>query len=254
MYIDTHAHLNDERLLAETEQIVADMEKDQISHIINVGWDIDSSQKAIEISEKYERMYAIIGIHPHESSKVKEKDYQLLYDYSRNTNVVGYGEIGLDFYHNLSPKDIQERVFREQIEIAFDAKLPLILHVREAYQLTYDILKDMSKFLTNGLILHCYSGSAEMVKRFSEFDAYFSLGGAITFKNANKESVAKEIPEERLLLETDCPYMTPVPKRGEINYPKYIKYVGEKLAYWFPYRDIARTTSENALRIFAKIQ
>ncbi|MDD4121204.1 MAG: TatD family hydrolase [Clostridia bacterium] len=254
MYIDTHAHLNDERLLPLVQQIAADMDKDQLSHVINVGWDLNSSKKAIEIAEKNESMFAIIGIHPHDSSKTEQNDYKLLYDFSKNKKVVGYGEIGLDFFHNLSPKEIQEKVFKDQIEIAFSAKLPLVLHVREAYQLAYDILKEMNKFLDYGLVLHCYSGSSDMVKKFSEFDAYFSLGGAITFKNAKKENVASEIPEERLLLETDCPYMTPVPKRGEVNYPKYIKYVGDKLAEWFPDRDIARTTSDNALRIFSRMR
>lgn len=113
MYIDTHAHLNDERLLPLVQQIAADMDKDQLSHVINVGWDLNSSKKAIEIAEKNESMFAIIGIHPHDSSKTEQNDYKLLYDFSKNKKVVGYGEIGLDFFHNLSPKEIQEKVFKD---------------------------------------------------------------------------------------------------------------------------------------------
>lgn len=254
MFIDTHAHLNDERLKPYIAEVAEDMVNSNLSYIINVGWDMKSSEEAIEIADKYEKMYAVIGIHPHDSKKVNKKDYQLLENYSKNPKVVAFGEIGLDFFYDHSARDIQEKVFREQIEIADSISLPIVLHVRDAYQKIYDILFESQKYLNSGLVLHCYSGSAEMVRRFADFDAYFSLGGVITFNNSKKEPVVAAIPRERLLLETDCPYMTPVPYRGEINYPKYIRFVAEKLQEWLPGVEIGELTSINAKRLFKKLK
>lgn len=250
MLIDTHAHLNDNRLTPFVPEIAKDMDKDGLLAIVNVGYDLESSKRVVEIANTYDNMYATVGIHPHDSGKKGTNDYEVLESLSKNTKVVAYGEIGLDFYYDRSERNVQEKVFREQLEIANTLNLPVVLHVRDAYQLTYDILKENSKILNNGLVLHCYSGSAEMAKRFADFDAYFSFGGAITFNNANKEMVVKAVALDRLLLETDCPYMTPVPKRGKLNFPKYVAYVKDKVQEWFPDIDIAKLTTENAKQIF----
>lgn len=253
MYIDTHAHLNDSRLYPFVEEINDNMLKDGLDTIINVGWDKKSSLDALDIAQRHNNMYAVVGIHPHESGKASENDFEMINSMCLEPKVVAYGEIGLDFYYDHSAREDQENVFKRQIILASSVSLPIVLHVRDAYELTYKILKEHKSYLNNGVVLHCYSGSSEMVKKYLEFDAYFSLGGAITFKNAKKEDVFHAIPLDRLLLETDCPYMTPVPYRGETNFPKYIQFVANKMEEWLPGVSIGELTSKNAKRIFKKL-
>ena len=250
MIIDTHAHLNDDRLIDSVENIIKDMHSDGLEAIINVGYDLKSSEVAFTQANIYENLYATIGIHPHDSARKGKKDYEKFVEMAKSNKVVAFGEIGLDFYYDRSERSVQEKVFKEQLELADYLKLPVVLHIRDAYQLAYDILKEASKLLNNGVVLHCYSGSAEMAKRFADFDAYFSFGGAITFKNSNKEEVVNVINKDRLLLETDCPYMTPHPFRGKTNYPKYIKFVAQKMQEWFPNINIPALTTNNAKRVF----
>jgi TatD DNase family protein len=248
--IDTHAHLNDGRLLPQAESIAAAMDADGLSRIINVAWDVASAETAVNLAGHFEPFYAVVGIHPHEAKNADRQAYDKLISLAGHPKTLAYGEIGLDFFYDLSERDVQKRVFIEQLEIAHGLKLPVVVHLRDAYGEMLSILKEKRSDLAYGLVLHCYSGSEEMVREFSRFDAYFSFGGAITFKNANKEPVLRAVPADRLMLETDCPYMTPVPYRGQTNYPRYIALVAEKLQSMFPERDIAALTTENARRFF----
>lgn len=248
--IDTHAHINDERLLPLAESIAAAMEEDGLSRVINVAWDVTSAATAVSLADRFAPFYAVVGIHPHDAKNANQTAYDTLVSLAQNPKVLAYGEIGLDFYYDLSERDVQKRVFVEQLEIAHGLKLPVVVHLRDAYGEMLSLFKENKRYLSNGVVLHCYSGSAEMVREFSRYDAYFSFGGAITFKNADKESVLRAVPEDRLMLETDCPYMTPVPYRGQINLPKYIALVAEKLRTWFPDGDIAAQTTGNARRFF----
>ncbi|MDD3946356.1 MAG: TatD family hydrolase [Clostridia bacterium] len=250
MLIDTHAHINDERLLPHAESIALSMPQDNLSHIINVGYDRESSETAFTLAARYGKMFAAVGIHPHDAKSATQDDYDRFCAMAKDPKVVAYGEIGLDYYYDLSDRATQKKVFCEQLELAQGLKKPVIIHLRDAYSDMLSLLKNNPTKLEYGFILHCYSGSAEMVREFAKLEAYFSFGGAVTFKNANKEPVVRAVPKEKLMLETDCPYMTPVPYRGKDNYPKYISLVSDKIQQWFPDRDIPQLTSGNARRFF----
>lgn len=251
MLIDTHAHINDSRLLPLAAEIAADMTKDGLSHIINVGYDRQSSEDAVALAASYSGMYAAVGIHPHDSRLATQADYDRFAAICAMPKVVAYGEIGLDYYYDHSDRDTQKRVFCEQLEVAQSVHKPVVIHLRDAYGDMLALLKDNRNKLVNGFVLHCYSGSADMVKEYAKLGAYFSFGGAVTFKNADKEGVLRAVPQDKLMLETDCPYMTPVPYRGKDNLPKYINLVSDKVQQWFPNTDIAALTSDNAKRFFA---
>ncbi|HOB63953.1 MAG TPA: TatD family hydrolase [Clostridia bacterium] len=250
MLIDTHAHINDRRLLPLAEDIASSMQADNISHIINVGYDAESSEECVRLADKHQGMFAAVGIHPHDAKEATQKDYDRFGELCANPKVVAYGEIGLDYYYDLSDRDTQKRVFVEQLEVAYSLKKPVIIHLRDAYADMHRLIKENKDKLGYGFVLHCYSGSAEMAVEFARLGAYFSFGGAVTFKNANKEPIVRSIPDDRLMLETDCPYMTPVPYRGKDNLPKYINLVADKIQEWFPTKDIAALTSQNARRFF----
>lgn len=257
MIIDTHCHLNDEKLLPEADGIVSGFPSHGIESAICVGYDMPSSELAVELAEKHDNVYAAIGIHPHDATTADYDKYERLATLSSSKKVVAIGEIGLDYHYDLSPRAIQKGVFREQIELADTLGLPIILHIREAYEDARQILFESRSYLKNGLLLHCYSGSSEFVRIFGELDAYFAFGGAITFNNAKHNLEAmKAVPRDRLLLETDSPYMTPVPHRGKTNRPEYISYVAEKAAQVLEMNraELERITTENAKRLFMRMK
>ncbi len=257
MLIDTHCHLNDEKLLPEADGIIANFPACGIESAICVGYDMPSSEIAAELASKHDRIYAAIGIHPHDAVTADYDKYERLATLSSSQKVVAIGEIGLDYHYDLSPRAIQKGAFREQIELADALGLPIVLHIREAYEDARQILFESRRYLNNGLLLHCYSGSKEFVKVFGELDAYFAFGGAITFNNArhNIESL-QAVPRDRLLLETDCPYMTPVPHRGEVNRPEYVALVAKRAAEVLDMsaEDIESMTTENAKRLFIRMK
>lgn len=257
MLIDTHAHLNDPRLFAQAHDIIGSMKEDNLEALINVGYNYASSKDSYDLAQKYDNVYAAVGIHPHDAKTADKGAYDYFSSASANNKIVAIGEIGLDFYYDHSPRDIQQKVFLEQLELAHSLKLPVIIHLRDAYQLMLNLLIENKQKLAFGGALHCYGGSVEMLREFDKLDLYFSFGGAITFKNAvNKPNVVKATPLDRLLLETDCPYMTPVPHRGKLNYPKYINLVAEKAASFtgLPLQKIEEITTKNAKTLFKKIK
>lgn len=257
MIIDTHCHLNDERLLPEADRIVGDFENDNIECAICVGYDMPSSKCAVDLANKHKNVYAAIGVHPHDATTLDDNAYAELKALADNNKVVAIGEIGLDYYYDLSPREEQREAFKRQIKLAHKLELPLVLHVRDAYEDTRQILFEMKDYLKNGVLLHCYSGSSEMVKVFDKLDCYYAFGGAITFKNAKHNIEALSVvAKDRLLLETDCPYMTPVPYRGKTNEPKYISLVAQKASevLQMPIEEIEKITTENSKRLFKRIK
>lgn len=255
--IDTHTHINDERLKDDIPQIIDDMEKDGLSHIIAVGFDEKSSEECSFLSATYKNVYSAVGIHPHDADKADKDIYNKFAELSKSPKTVAIGEIGLDFYYDLSPREIQQRVFLEQLELAYSLKLPVIIHLRDAYGLMLKLLKENRSKLQYGAVLHCYSGSLEMLYEFLNLGLMVSYGGSITFKNAvDKPKIVFNTPEDRFFLETDCPYLTPVPFRGKTNYPKFVRLVAEKIAEIkgkdFEYID--KLTTDNALKFFTKIK
>ncbi len=256
MIIDTHAHLNDPNLLDRAGEIIAGFKDNNIESCVIAGFNYNSSVLGVELAEKYNQ-YAIIGTHPEDIDEVNQMLTEKYLELSRNERVAGIGEIGLDYhYEDNPPKEKQIAGFKAQIEMANKAGLPIALHVRDAYNDTLNVLKDMKAYLNNGILLHCYSGSKEMIREFNALDCYYALGGAITFKNAKKEDVIKTIPIDRLLVETDCPYLAPHPHRGEQNEPKYINLVVDKIAEVLEKdRDeIIDITNRNTKRLFKRIR
>lgn len=257
MLIDTHCHLTDERLAPEAEDIIRSMPADGLAALVTVGYDRESSLAGLRLAEAHADVWCTLGVHPHDADKLDEATLAEFEVLAAHPKVLAIGEIGLDYYYDLSPRAVQKDAFRRQIALADGCGLPVCLHVRDAYGDCMEILTECSGMLSHGVLLHCYSGSAEMVREFGRFDAYFAFGGAITFRNARRNLDAlAAVPRERLLLETDCPYMTPVPYRGKTNRPAYVSLVADKAAEvaGISREEIENITSENAKRLFTKMK
>lgn len=249
MIFDTHIHLNDSIYQSNLEQLINEALESNVKYFLVVGYNLFNSRYAIELSEKYPFIYASIGIHPSEVNNCNENDLLELKKLAKHPKVVAIGEIGLDYYHG-DNKEEQSKYFISQIAIANDLNLPIVVHSRDSIQDTYDIL-NKHQVVNNG-IMHCYSSSIEMAKRFIELGYYIAIGGAVTFKNAsNLKLVAKELPLDKLLVETDAPWLTPHPYRGKLNHPKYITYVVAEIANLksLPYDEIAKITTNNAFKV-----
>lgn len=253
---DVHAHLNDERLLPRAEEIVNAMDADGLDGIIVVGYDFPSSKTAVALAEKYERVYAAVGCHPHDSKSYSTQEENFYKSVACNNKVVAVGEIGLDYHYDLSPRNIQKDIFARQLVLADELKLPVELHVRDAYKDALDVLTAHKNNLNSGVLLHCYGGSAEMVREFDRFDCYYSFGGTVTYKNANKGEVLARVRRERLLIETDCPYLAPVPMRGKDNEPKFISYTYNAIAslIGIDVAELETLTRNNARKLFGKLR
>lgn len=224
---DTHSHYDDEKFNEDREKVLPSLHENGVCGVIDCGCDKASSLEAIRLSEKFPFVFAAIGIHPHEAADAAQADLAELEALYSNKKVVAVGEIGLDYHYDFSPRETQLEFFEKQIILANELSLPIIVHDREAHEDTMNLLK---KYKPKGVV-HCFSGSAEMAKEVLKIGMYIGLGGAVTFKNARKPlEVAAIVPEDRLLLETDCPYMAPVPLRGTRCDSSMIAYTAEKLS------------------------
>ena len=252
MYVDAHAHLDDPILAPREAEVLAAAKAAGVGIVVNASSDLPSSEASVALASRHEEVYAVIGVHPHEAKTYSAGVEQRLITLAKEPRVVAFGEIGLDYHYDLSPRDTQCDVLAREIEVAAELKLPVVFHVREAYEDFNRIIEQKKDYLKNGVLLHCYSGSAELARYYSEwFDAYFSFGGVLTFAK-HKDVVLAAIPEDRLLLETDCPYMTPVPFRGTPNEPKHIPLVAEKMAELkgLSREKVEEVTTANALRFY----
>ena len=256
MIIDSHAHLNDDALENRVQEIVSGFKDNNIEKCIIAGFNYKSSELALKQAKDF-KQYCLIGTHPQD---IKELDNAMIEKYralAQDSRVVGIGEIGLDYhYDDGEPKEVQMAGFIKQLLLADELKLPVSLHVRDAYQDALQILEDYKQYTKNGILLHCYSSSKEMVREFSKYNCYFAFGGAITFKNAKKEEIIKAVPLDKLLVETDCPYMAPTPYRGQINEPKHINLVVDKIAeiLGFSRQTVIDITNTNTKMLFRKIK
>ena len=250
MFIDVHAHLNDEKF-ENVESIVENALSEKVNKIITAGFDISSSRKNLEIASRFPNVFATIGIHPEMVDEL-EKDYlEVLKDMSKNKKVVAIGEIGLDYHFKDDNKELQKEIFVKQIELANFLDLPVVVHSRDAMGDTLELLKKHPPQKES--LLHCYSGSIESAKEFIKLGFSFSFGGVVTFNNAkNVVKVVEELPIEKIMLETDCPYMAPVPFRGKRNEPMYIPYIARKITEIknIEVEKIAETTTKNAEKMF----
>ncbi len=250
MFFDTHTHLDDKKFDADRDELIASLTSEGITLAVNVGADMKSSEKSIALAEKYDFIYAAVGVHPCDTKYMTDNDIDTLKKMAQHKKVVAIGEIGLDYYWDETERDIQKHWFEKQLLLAEKLNMPYIIHDREAHNDTLEIIKKVG--YTNG-VMHCFSGSAEMAKEVIKMGMYLSLAGTVTFKNAPKlKSVAEMVPLDKLLIETDSPYLTPEPFRGKRNNSSYVKYTAEAIARQrgMSIEEIAKITLENGKRFY----
>lgn len=253
MLFDSHAHINDEKFDEDRDEVIEHLRENSIDLVVNPGADMPSSRSAVELANKVDFIYSAVGVHPHDVETMTDKDLEELKNLAKeNEKVVAIGEIGLDYYYDLSPRELQKEWFIKQIELANELGLPFIVHDRDAHGDTFDIIKKY-KAPETGCVLHCYSGSLELALEYIKMGCYISIPGTVTFKNNRKTvEVAENIPMEWMFIETDSPYLTPVPYRGKRNDPSKVRYVAEKVAELreISYEEVCEITKENAKKFF----
>lgn len=252
MLFDTHTHINAEQFNEDREEVIQRALDEGVKEMVVVGFDRETISGAIELAEQYDFVYAAVGWHPVDAIDMTEEDLKRIEELASHPKVVALGEMGLDYHWDKSPKDIQKEVFRKQIRLAKKVKLPIVIHNREATNDIVEILEEEGAEEVGG-IMHCFSGSPETAKRCVDMNFYISLGGPVTFKNAKKpKEVAVEIPVEKLLVETDCPFLAPHPHRGKRNEPALVKLVAEQIAELkgMDFEELAQKTSDNARQLF----
>ncbi|MBR5773595.1 MAG: TatD family hydrolase [Clostridia bacterium] len=250
---DTHAHYDDDAFDEDICQVLGGLTDKGVCGVINNACNMESARRSIELAEKYPHVFAAVGVHPHDVKDMTDADIDTLREMSRHEKVVAIGEIGLDYHYDFSPRETQMKWLEKQLELALELDLPVFIHDREAHADTLEILK---KYRPKGVI-HCFSGSVEMAREIVNLGMYIGLGGAVTFKNARVPvEVARYVPLDRLLLETDAPYMTPVPFRGKRCTSDLISYTAEKIAAErnITAQQLCDITKENTLALFTKIK
>lgn len=252
MFIDTHVHLNADQFQEDLQEVIDRAHAAKVEKMIVVGFDRKTIERAMELVEKYESLYAVLGWHPVDAIDCTEEDLAWIEELTHHPKVVGIGETGLDYHWDKSPKEIQQELFRKQIRLAQKTNLPIIIHNREATGDVVRILREENAKTVGG-IMHCFSGSVETALECIKMNFMISLGGPVTFKNARMpKKVAKEIPLEHLLIETDAPYLAPHPYRGKRNEPSLVPLVAEEIARLkeIPVEEVAKATTENAKKLF----
>ncbi|HWR56337.1 MAG TPA: TatD family hydrolase [Negativicutes bacterium] len=252
MFIDSHAHLDGQSFDGDREAVLQRARDAGISAIINVGFDMPSCRSTLALAEAHPEIYAAVGIHPHDAATVKEDDFAQLHQWAAHPKVVAVGEIGLDYYRNLSPRDLQREAFLRQIALARKVAKPIIIHDRDAHGEIMDILRQEFYDVPGG-VMHCYSGSAAMAAEIVKMGLYISIAGPVTFANNRKlGEVVEQIELGRLLIETDAPYLTPEPHRGKRNESAFVRFVAEKIAEIkkISVEEVASVTSANTRRLF----
>lgn len=252
MIFDTHAHYDDEAFETDRHEVIDKQYENGVNCIVNVGSDMVSSIRSIDLSKQYDFVYAAVGVHPNETGSMEHENIEELYRLGQNSKVVAVGEIGLDYYYKEPDHDIQKQWFIEQINLAQKLGKPIIVHSRDAAKDTLDIIKLFSNKNITGVI-HCFSYTKEMAEEYVNMGFYIGIGGVITFKNAKKlREVVEVISIDNIVLETDCPYMAPEPNRGQRNTSLFIKYVAEEIGRIksIPYDEVIRITQNNARRLY----
>ncbi|WP_425059638.1 D-aminoacyl-tRNA deacylase [Sporomusa carbonis] len=229
MLFDSHAHIDDKRFDADREDVIKRAAEAGLIGILNAGACMESSARSVALAQRHDMVFAAVGIHPHDAKDAADGDYDQLAAWHSQAKVVAIGEIGLDYYYDLSPREIQRQVFIRQIDVARQLNKPIIIHDRDAHGDVLAIVKKEAKGLTG--VFHCFSGSVEMAKEVIKLGFYVSFAGPVTYaKDGKLKEVAASVPLERLLVETDCPYLTPQPYRGRRNEPAHVKYTAEEVA------------------------
>ena len=251
MIFETHAHYDDEQFDMDREALLLSMPEKWIGTIVNVSATYASCQRVVDLVQKYPFMYAAVGIHPDEVGSLNEERFQQMKELCKQEKVVAVGEIGLDYYWDNESHDLQKEWFVRQLDLARELNLPVLIHSREAAADTMEIMKQYGQGLKG--VIHCFSYSKEMAAEYVKMGFYIGVGGVVTFKNARKlKETVQEIPLTSIVLETDCPYLAPVPYRGKRNNSAYIKYIAEEIAgiKGVSYEEVVEQTEKNARDLY----
>lgn len=253
MYFETHAHYDFGKFDQDRDRLFTKLLPEAgVSRIINIGINIESSRESIAMTKKYDYVYASIGFHPNDTDSMQDGDIDILRQMTKEPKVVAIGEIGLD-YHYKHCKKTQKKCFEEQLELAFEAGLPLIIHARDSHEDVYETLKSCKAGEKTGGVMHCFSASPEMAEKYVEMGFYIGIGGVVTYKSAaSLREVVEVIPKNRLLIETDCPYLSPEPNRGKRNDSRNLRYIVDKISdiWGTSHEETAKISFDNAVRLF----
>jgi len=251
MLVDSHAHLQWVSFNRDRKEVIGRAREFGVKYIVNIGFDVDSSRKAVELAERYEGLYATVGVHPHNASQFSDDALNELRRLSRHAKVVAVGEIGLDYYRNRSPRNTQKRVFEAQLGLAEELGLPVVVHDREAHMEILEILSGFEGSLEG--VIHCFSGSREMAERCVRYGFYISFAGPVTFPNSRRlQVIARWIDLSKILLETDSPWLAPQERRGKRNEPAFLPFIAKKIAKLkgIPVDELGEATTRNAKDFF----
>jgi TatD DNase family protein len=249
--IDTHTHLDFDRFDGDREDVILRALDAQVAAMLTIGVDYKTSLAAVRLAEENAPVFAAVGVHPHDAKEMTDEQFDELAALLSHPRVLAIGEVGLDYHYDYSPRDVQRRVFRRFLDLAEETQKPLIIHTREADDDVLELLREKQRSGWRG-VFHCFSGDEVMAKKVVDMGFHISFTGNITFKNSRAIDVLKSIPIERLLVETDCPFMSPEPFRGKRNEPAYVVYVARKMAEVkeLPFETIARITTQNTINLF----
>jgi len=250
MLIDSHAHLEMREFESDRSDVIGRAKSAGVDFIVTVGTNVELSRKAVKLAGQHENIYATIGVHPHDVGKISNTTYDELKKLAGDKKVVAYGEIGLDYFRNIAPQALQMEKFGEQLQLAKELNLPVVIHARQAQAQSLEMIK--SSGIHSG-VFHCFSGDYEMARQCLDWGFYLSVPGVVTFnKSKTMQEVVKKVPLASLLLETDCPYLTPDPFRGKRNEPAYIVYTAKKVAEikGLSWEEVATVTAQNTLDLF----
>jgi len=256
MIIDTHAHYDDKAFEEDRAEVLESMADEGIGRIVNIGSSLGACKRTIQLMEQYDFIYGALGIHPTDSGELTESDIEWLKEQSALEKCVAVGEIGLDYYWDEPDREIQKKWFVRQLELAKEVKLPVVIHSRDAAQDTVNIMKAEQAQEIGGVV-HCYSYSRELARTFLDMGFYFGIGGVVTFNNGRKlKEVVEYLPMDRIVLETDCPYLAPVPFRGKRNDSRKLSYVVEQIANikGISLEEVQQTTTQNAYNLYPKLK
>lgn len=255
MYIDSHTHLDDRRYQQDLDAVLCRAQEAGLEALVTIGCDLSTSQAAVDLAERYTFVYATIGVHPHEARHMTDDWFPEMERLAKHPKVVAYGEIGLDYHYDHSPRDVQRARFYDQIVLARELGLPLVIHTREAQEDTVSILTETRASRMGG-VFHCFSGDAWLAEQALGLGFHISFSGIVTFKNAEDlRGIARTVPLDRLMIETDCPYLAPIPYRSKRNEPAYVTHVAEQLTALRPQElpspsDVGTITARNTRRLF----
>lgn len=252
---DSHCHLYFDTYDGKREELIRVAQKAGVHTIVNIGIDVESSRRCVKLAEQHTGLFATVGVHPHDAKTADNSTFDQLRELAAHDRVVAIGEIGLDFYRDLSPRDVQKKVFRQLLELAIDLKMPVVIHTRDSFRETKDIIREYASSLAGG-VFHCFPGSTAEAKEVIDLGFVISVGGIITFKNASMAKTAAETPLDKIMLETDAPFLAPMPYRGKTNQPAYVRFVRDKLAELkgISAAEVEKVTDRTAAKLYGLVE